>query len=144
MCGPLCTIGIVGGLSLSKFLGINDLTLGLWVGALLLSASLLFYRFLSKKRIKIFGGFVTILALFYVLSFLPLYKYLIWQSPKICGMPRIILGSLIGMFVLFFSDYINHQIIAKNKNKVYFYYQKAIIPLLVLILVSIIIEVFIC
>ncbi|MDD3434312.1 MAG: hypothetical protein PHD96_00020 [Candidatus Pacebacteria bacterium] len=144
MCGPLCTFGIVGGLSLSKLLGINDLTLGIWVGALILSASLLFFRFLSQKKVKVFGGFATILGLFYILSFAPLYKYLIWQSPKICGMPRVILGSLVGMFILFFSDWVNHKIIAKHNNKVYFYYQKAIVPLLALVLVSVIIEVFIC
>jgi len=52
----------------------------------------------------------------------------------------VICGSILGILTLFLVDKLNLFIIDKHNKKVYFYYQKVIIPLIGLVIVSIIIE----
>ena len=146
MCGPLCAIGIAGGLWLSKILGIDDLTLGLWMGALILSVSVQLNKYLIRKGKAFPVSFWLILISSWGLSFLPIWKKLNWQPQSLfCGLPRVISGSLIGMIVLFLSDWLNGFIIKKyHQNKVYFPYQKIIIPIIGLIIISLIIELWGC
>ncbi len=137
MCGPLCAIGIAGGLQIFQWLGINDLTLGLWIGALILSLSFQFNKFLIKKGWSFKFSFWLILILTSVLSFLPLKNdFLQGKASLICGIPQIIIGAVLGGLVLFFTDKINNYIIKRHHNKVYFYYQRTIVPIIVLVLLS--------
>jgi len=137
MCGPLCTIGIAGGLQISHWLGINDLTLGLWIGALILSLSVQFNRFLIRKGRSFKFSFWLILLLTFIFSFLPLVDY--FRQGKVSllwGIPQVIIGAIGGGLVLYFTDKINNTIIKKHHGKVYFYYQRTIVPIVVLILFS--------
>ena len=72
MCGPVCAIGIASGLGISSWLGISDITLGLWIGALILSASIQFDIFLNKKGKSFPFSFWVIFLSSWVLSFLPI------------------------------------------------------------------------
>jgi len=138
MCGPLCAIGIAGGLQISRWLGINDLTLGLWIGALILSLSFQFNRFLIKKGWSFKFSFWLILILTFVFSFMPLMNDLFSGKASLyCGVPQIIIGAILGGLVLFLADKINDAIIKKHHNRVYFYYQRTIVPIIALILLSI-------
>ncbi len=137
MCGPLCAIGIAGGLQISHWLGINDLTLGLWIGALILSLSIQFNRFLIKKGWSFKLSFWLILILTFTFSFLPLINDFLQEKASLfCGVPQIIIGTVLGGLVLFLADRINDAIIKRHHNKVYFYYQRTIVPIVVLILLS--------
>jgi len=141
MCGPVCAIGIASGLAISRWLGIDDLTLGLWIGALILSFSIQFNIFLGKKGKSFPYSFWVIFLGTYALSFLPILKTLIADpSCYIFGIPRVILGSIFGALTLFLTDKVNLFVIDKHDKKVYFYYQKVIIPIIALIIISMIIE----
>jgi len=146
MCGPICAIAIVGGLGLSKLLGINDITLGFWIGALILSVSIQFNKFLIKKGKAFPLSFWVVFLLTWALSFLPIWNKLGWgESSCFYGLPRIMAGSFLGMLILFFSDWLDNIILKKfHQNKVYFPYQKVIIPLIALIIISAIFELWIC
>jgi len=141
MCGPVCAIGIASGLGISRWLGIDDITLGLWIGALILSVSIQFDIFLSKKGKSFPFSFWVIFGGTWALSFLPILKSLT-QDPScnIFGFPRIICGSVLGAFTLFLVDRVNNFIINKHNKKVYFYYQRVIIPIIGLIIISMVIE----
>lgn len=141
MCGPICAIGIASGLGISRWLGIDDITLGLWIGALILSLSIQFNIFLVKKGKSFPFSFWVIFIGTYLLSFLPILKTLT-QDPvcNICGLPRIICGSVLGALTLFLVDKANNIMINRHNKKVYFYYQRVIIPIIGLIIVSMIIE----
>lgn len=144
MCGPLCAVGIASGLWLSRFLGINDLTLGLWIGALILSVSVQLNKFLIKKNKAFKGSFWLIFSLTLIFSFLPLWHQLNWQD-TFCGLPRVLSGSLFGILALYFSDLLNNWVIKKfHQGKVYFPYQKVLIPLWSLIIISFIFELWLC
>jgi len=137
MCGPLCTIGIAGGLQIFRWLEINDLTLGLWIGALILSLSVQFNRFLIRKGRSFRFSFWLILLITFISSFLPLIGYFRQgKASLLWGIPQVIIGAIGGGLVLYFTDKINDVIIKKNHNKVYFYYQRVIVPIVVLILFS--------
>jgi len=141
MCGPVCAIGIASGLAISRWLGIDDLTLGLWIGALILSFSIQFNIFLDKKGKSFPYSFWVIFLGTSALSFLPILKTITSDpSCNILGFPRVICGSILGALMLFLVDKINLFIIDKNNKKVYFYYQKVIIPIIALIIISMIIE----
>lgn len=146
MCGPLCAIGIAGGLWLSQILGIDDLTLGLWIGALILSVSVQLNKFLIRKHKTFRFSFWIILIVLWLLSFLPIWNKLNWQPISLfCGLPRVISGSIIGMSILFLSDWLNNFILKKyHHNQVYFPYQRVIIPIIALIVMSLIIELWVC
>ncbi len=141
MCGPICAIGIASGLGISRWLGIDDMTLGLWIGALILSLSIQFNIFLDKKGKSFPFSFWVIFLSSWILSFLPILmnfgKYTICS---ICGFPEVICGSVLGVLTLFLVDKANLFVIDKHNKKVYFYYQKVIIPIIGLIIVSMIIE----
>jgi len=141
MCGPICAIGIASGLGISRWLGIDDITLGLWIGALILSISIQFNIFLEKKGKSFPFSFWVIFLSSWILSFLPILmnfgKYTICS---ICGFPEVICGSALGVLTLFLVDKANLFVIDKHNKKVYFYYQKVIIPIIGLIIVSMIIE----
>ena len=95
MCGPICAVGIASGLGISQWLGINDLTLGLWIGALILSFSIQFNIFLSKKGKSFPYSFWIIFGGTWILSFLPVLTNLAkYVSCSICGLPEIICGSI--------------------------------------------------
>ena len=140
MCGPVCAIGIASGLAISRWLGIDDLTLGLWIGALILSFSIQFNIFLGKKGKSFPLSFWVIFLGTSALSFLPILKTLLVDPSCIFGIPRVILGSILGALILFIVDKVNLLIIDRHNKKVYFYYQKAIIPIIALIIISMIIE----
>ena len=146
MCGPLCAIGIAGGLGLSKLLGINDITLGFWIGALILSFSVQFNKFLIKKGKAFPLSFWLVFLLTWTLSVGPVWNKLGWgDSSCFYGLPRIIVGSFLGMFILFFSDWLDSIILKKfHRDKVYFPYQRVIIPLVALIIISAIFELWVC
>jgi hypothetical protein len=144
MCGPLCPIGIAGGLWLSRILGINDLTLGLWIGALILSIAVQINKYLVKKRKDFPLSFWTILILLWLLSFIPIWSKLDWNN-LFCGLPRVVSGSILGMIVLALSDWLNNWFLKKyHKGKVYFPYQRVIVPLIFLVIATILVEAILC
>jgi len=141
MCGPICAVGIASGLGISRWLGINDLTLGLWIGALILSLAIQFNIFLGKKGKSFPFSFWVIFLSSWILSFLPiLINFDKYTACSICGIPEVICGSVLGVLTLFLVDKANLFVIDKHGKKVYFYYQKVIIPIIGLIIVSMIIE----
>lgn len=135
MCGPLCPIGIAGGLWISRFFGINDFTLGLWCGALIFS--LLFQSYiLLKKNKKIFLIFWLIFVFLTIFSFFNLWLKL-KKNNLFLSLPLFISGFISGIFILITMDYLHNLIIKKyHNNKVYFPYERVIVPILFLILFS--------
>ena len=143
MCGPICAIGIASGLGISRWLGIDDMTLGLWIGALILSFSIQFNIFLDKKGKSFPFSFWVIFLSSWILSFLPiLMNFSKYTICSICSFPEIICGSVLGILTLFLVDKANLFVIDKHNKKVYFHYQKVIIPIIGLIIASFIIELF--
>ncbi len=140
MC-PVCTIGVAAGVGLSRYLGVDDLISGIWIGALLIYLTLWSTLWLTKNKINRKIGFLISFIFWYALTLIPLRVYNIIGHPlnKIFNIDKLLLGIILGSILLPFGIGLSEWIKKKNNNKVLFPFQKAVIPILVLVVISIII-----
>ncbi len=136
---PVCTVAVVAGLGLSRWLGIDDTISGVWIGGLILSVSFWLSGWAKKKNIKI--PYLTLIAIFvtYLLVFLPLQATGITGHPfnKLWGIDKLFLGSMVGSGV-FLVGIAFDKIERKLKEKQFFPFQKVVFPVLSLVIASII------
>jgi hypothetical protein len=143
MC-PVCSIGVVVGLGLSRWLKVDDSISGLWIGALILAISIwTFNWFLRKKEKKPIILLAIILIIYWLLTFVPLYAINVInnQCGTVFGINRLVFGSILGIIFSSISISIDLQIRKRNNGKGLFPYQKVIIPLAVLIILSLILHI---
>lgn len=139
---PVCTAVVVGGLGLSRFLGIDDTVSGIWVGGLLLSLSFWLTDWIRKKGwLKKLNDnlllFITALT-FYLITFIPmiLTNFIGHPANKIWGIDKLIFGTAIGSVAFLLGFYLD-----KKQRKIYgkqfFQFQKVAFPVLLLIISSV-------
>lgn len=131
---PLCTVAVGAGVGFSRSLGIDDVIVGLWVGGLLVSSSMWMYEWLKTKKIVKKGTekwwVVGVAVLMYALVLIPLKFSGIIGHPlnTMLGLDKVLLGVIIGSVVFFASGRLHFYLKSMNKEKVYFPYQKVVIP----------------
>jgi len=137
---PLCTIAIASGVGLSRYLGIDDLISGIWIGGLIASLILSINNWIRNKPFKFKNLDVLSTIIISFLTIFILYQQQLIGIPEntLLGVDKLLLGIIIGVLILFFSYFFDNFLRFLNNNKVYFYYQKIIIPLVFLSLISII------
>ncbi len=137
---PVCTVVVAGGVGLSRWLKVDDLISGLWIGGLLVSLSLWTIDWLNKKNIKFPFRKILVFLFWYLLVVLPLYKVGIIGDLRnqIFGIDKLIGGTILGSLIFALSLLFNNFLIKRNNNKVYFPFQKVIIPILFLLISSLI------
>ena len=138
---PVCVVAIGAGLGLSRWLGIDDLVSSVWIGAFLVAIISWTLEFMKKKKWNFQDDGIVITLAYLVLTFIPLYYAKIVGIPQnqIFGIDKIILGSVIGAAVLFLGHWLHLYLKKKNKNKVFFPYQRVAVPVILLALTSFII-----
>lgn len=137
---PLCVVAIGAGLGLSRWLGVDDVVSSIWIGALLVALTA--WTLVEMKKIKWsfpFDGAVVSLA-YYLLTFVPLYYAGIVGHPlnKIFGIDKIVFGTVVGTVVFLLSYWLHLYLKKKNNGKVFFNYQKVVIPVIILLLTSLV------
>jgi uncharacterized membrane protein YGL010W len=137
VCQVICPIVVVGTLSLLERFGIDNTISGLWIGGLLMLSSLITIQWIAKWK-KHWSINIAVLAAFYVSTVLPLItKHIIGDPLKtLWGMDKTALGLVIGSIFFFLGDYAYERIKANNGGKAWFPFQKALMPVLPLILFS--------
>lgn len=140
MC-PICTIGVAAGLGVSRYLKIDDLIFGLWLGSLLLSLS--FWTIVGlEKKIRNKNLVITFSFIFwYALTLISLYLMGLVGNHlnRIWGIDKLILGIIIGTITMTVGIKLDKLLRLKNNNKALFPFQKVIIPIFLLLAVSLII-----
>ncbi len=138
---PLCTVAVAGGLEISRMLGVDDLISAIWIGGLTVSLAFWLADYFSKKNWLLpFWREVVSLIIFYLL----VIPYLFWSKAigkignTFLGFDKIILGIVIGSLAFFLGVFFDHFLRKINGGKIIFYYQKVIIPVFFLALVSLI------
>lgn len=137
---PVCTIAVGAGLGFAKYLGIDDFISGLWIGGLLLSVSLWTIDWLKKRKWNFkFYKIVTFL-LFYGLVVIPFITSGTIGSAynKLWGMDKVAFGMTVGTIGFILGMFISSKLSAKFGGKVLFPFQKVVIPITTLILLSLI------
>lgn len=137
---PVCPVAIGAGVGLCKYLGIDDLISGTWIGGLLMSLVWWTIDWLNKKRIKFLFRKPLILFFWYFLAIFPLNTAGILGHPqnKFLGIDKLIFGIISGSIFFLLSLAFNNFLIKKNQGKVYFKFQKVVIPISFLTVLSLI------
>lgn len=135
---PVCTVAVAAGLGISRWIGIDDSVTGVWIGGLILSSGLWLADWISKKKWKVpYPKFLSVLlmALFVIP---PLYwsKMIGLSGNTLLGIDKILLGTIIGSIIFLIGVGIDKWLRTTNSGKVYIYYQKVIIPVFLLSIIS--------
>ena len=135
---PVCTIAVGAGLGLSRYLGIDDVIMSLWIGGLISSMSLMVAGKIVKKwKINKIVADIISIALFAFLLFLTLSVLNITGNElnQIWGIDKIVVGSTLGIILFYIASQIHHY--AKEKyGKVLIPFQTVVIPVSILWLAS--------
>jgi len=139
---PVCTVAVASGVGASRSLGVNDLIIGLWVGGLIVSMILWTIDWLNKKNINFKGrGILTTIA-YFALVIIPLYTMDIIDDPLNsfcgCGPDHLLIGIIIGAIVFWLGALSYEYLKKKNNGHAYFPFQKVVMPVLPIIILSII------
>ena len=135
---PVCVVAVGAGLGLSRWLGVDDVVSSIWIGAILVALSLWTINWMRKRNWKFSFDTALIFLAYYALTFVPLhYSGLLWHpSNTIWGMDKIIFGTIAGTLVFIAATWLHNLLKKKNGGKSYFPYQKVVLPVAVLLIIS--------
>ncbi|MBU2595382.1 hypothetical protein KJ713_00940 [Patescibacteria group bacterium] len=135
---PVCTVAVAAGVGLARWLKIDDTITGLWIGGLTVSLIMWTNSYLSKKKINFFGRKIIVFLVYYALIVLPLYFTNIMGHPlnKIWGVDKLALGIIIGSILFYVGASWYHYLKMKNNGHAYFPFQKVVMPIGPLIIMS--------
>jgi len=137
---PVCVVAVGSGVGLCRWLGIDDTISGLWIGGLIVSITLWTLDWMNKKKIFFKFRNILIWISYYLLTIWPLFSFNIMGHPlnKVWGIDKLLIGIIVGSLVFLFSVFLNGHLKKKNGGKVYFPYQKVVIPVVLLLIFSLI------
>ncbi len=137
---PVCVVAVGAGLGFSKWLGVDNAISSVWIGAVLMALVLWTIIIFKKKNWDFIYYSLVITAGYYLLTFVPLYYAGIVGHPAniIFGTDKIIFGVAIGSIAMLASNWLNIFLKKKNNGKVFVPYQKVILPLIILLIISLI------
>ncbi|MFH1773028.1 MAG: hypothetical protein ABH818_01575 [Patescibacteria group bacterium] len=142
---PVCTVVVSAGIELSRLLGIDDVITGLWIGGLIVSLIIWTESWFDKKNIQFKARIIITTLGYYLLIIIPLYYLNILGDHKndllcFCNLhlDKLLLGMIVGSISFYFSSNLYSYLKEKNNNHAHFSFQKVVIPVFLLILLSII------
>lgn len=137
---PLCTFAVGAGVGLTQYFGIDDTIIGLWMGALVISLIVWTKDWFKNRNIKFFASTVLITLFYYSSVILPLYIKGIIGSDlnKIWGVDKIIFGIALGSISFYIGSFLYVILKKNNGNKAYFPFQKVVMPVLILVILTIV------
>lgn len=140
MC-PVCAVAVGAGVGLSRFLGVDDLITGLWIGALTVSMIMWTINWFNKKNIKFKFKNLVIIIGYLFLIIVPLYFMGIigYLNPFFLFLDKLSVGIILGSFVFWGMAVWYLHLKEKNGGHAYFPFQKVAMPVGSLIVLSFII-----
>lgn len=137
---PVCVVAVGAGLGLSRWFGIDDAVTSIWIGAFMIAIISWTLSFMKKKGWSFTDDGIVITLAYILLTYIPLYYAGIvgQELNKIWGLDKIIVGSTIGATFLFVGHWLNLYLKKTNNGKVFFAYQRVVVPVMVLLITSVI------
>jgi len=141
---PVCTVAVGAGVGLCRYLGIDDLISGTWVGGLMVSLTMWTLKWLDRKNIKFKFRRLVVAFLFYFLIIAPFYWIGIMgqSSNKFLGTDKLLFGIIAGSIFFIAALMVENFLRKKNQGKAFFPFQKVVIPVSFLIIASLIFNFF--
>ena len=136
MVCPVCTVAVIAGIGILEKLGVNNLIIGLWTGALIVSLIAWTIDYLNRKNIHFLFRKILVILLYYGLIIVPLYY---WKVNGVIVMtPLLLWGIIIGTIIFILAILSDKYLRTLNENRAMIKWQKVIIPIAYLIIASII------
>lgn len=135
----VCTVAIGASLEIARRLGVPDSVVGLWAGALLTLLGYWTIKFFDKKGWDFWGRNALLIALSVsMIGFI--YLGQVPYSPVwICDVlyiDPVLFGALLGMFLFILTEKVYDWMKVKNGGHAHFPFEKVVLPVVVLALVS--------
>lgn len=139
---PVCTVAVGTGVGFSRFIGIDDIITGLWIGGLIVSMITWTENWLENKNIRFKGRIFINTIIYYSLIIIPLYYSNIIGNPIntlcACGLDKLFFGIIVGSSAFWFGASWYFYLKEKNNGHAYFPFQKVVMPISPIIILSII------
>ena len=137
---PVCIVAVGAGVGLSRYLGIDDTISGLWIGGMVVALSVWTATWVKKKWPKIKYTLPISFLLYTLMAVLPFWKTdIVGHSlNRLWGIDKLVLGIAAGMVLFVVGIRFDKWLRGKNEGKVYFLYQKVIVPVMTLLLGSLV------
>ena len=137
---PICVVAVGAGLGLSRWLGVDDVVSSVWIGALLIAVSFWTLTEIKKTKWGVSFNIWEVSIFYYLLTLVPMYYAGIIGHPlnKIFGVDKIVFGIIVGTIIFLLARWLNLYFKKINNGKVFFLYQKVVIPVVILIITSLI------
>lgn len=118
---PLCTAAVGVGVAVTRFYGVDDMIVGLWIGAFIISTALWLNNAIKKKFIPLQDHIVTILI--FAATIVSFYIGGLFNASSIFGIDKLLLGIIFGSILVYLGLFISNNVKQINKNKVIFPFQ---------------------
>lgn len=139
---PICTLAVSAGVGLSRFLGIDDSITGLWIGGLTVSIITWTESWFDRKKIHFQGRAIVITVGYYLLIVVPLYFTGLIANPAntiySTWLDKLLLGIITGSFGFWAAAEWYYYLKEKNNGRAYFPFQKVVMPISPLVILSVI------
>ncbi len=128
---PVCTVAVGAGVGLSRWLGVDDVITGLWIGGLTVALIIWTINWLQRKNINFKARWLVVTVVYYLTIILPLYYIDIIGHPfnKLWGVDKILLGAIIGSAFFYAGDVLYAYLKKKNNGHAHFPFEKVVLPL---------------
>lgn len=141
----LCTIGVIAGLGISRYFGIDDSVTWVWIGAILVVLITMTCAYLEKKKINYRFRNTSVALLYIVFTYISfyymwvigMYGNTLWKINSIF-LDKILVSSVVGWLTLTGLSLWYQAMKRKNDGHAYFPFQKVVMPIAGLTLMSII------
>lgn len=135
---PVCTVAVVGGIGISRWLGIDDTISGVWIGGITVSLIIWNLDWFERKKINFYGKKIITVLAYLGLVIIPLYFIKdIWHPLNtLWGINKLFLGILIGIVAFWNASAYYEYLKKKNNGHTYFPFQKVVMPISALLIFS--------
>lgn len=136
---PVCTIAIGASLEIARQLGVPDSVVGLWAGALLALLGYWAIKFFDKKGWNFWGRNALLIGISVAMIGFIYLGQVPYSPVWICGVLHIdpvLFGAILGMILFILTEKLYDWMKAKNGGHAHFPFEKVVLPVVVLALVS--------
>jgi hypothetical protein len=135
---PVCTLAVGSGVGFSRWLGIDDAITGLWIGGLVVSMISWTENWLEARNIRFKGRIYLNILGYFAFMVIPLYYTGIIGNPDntIHGLDKVLSGIVVGSIAFWFGASLYFYLKEKNNGHAYFPFQKVVMPIAPLLLLT--------
>lgn len=135
----VCTVAIGAGLDVARRFGVADSVVGLWAGAMLALLGYWTLKFMDKRKWHFFGRDALVILLSIAMIGFVYLGVVDYNPVSVCGvlvMDPVLFGTVCGALIFILTSKFYQWLKKKNGGHAHFPFEKVVLPVAVLALVS--------